>query len=261
MAEWMPFCLQTIPIRSFVSPLDCIAFDMETSSSIQPEDVPILEEPELADMTWSSFAVRFKERCGQKIMSFLCYHTGKTTTVVKSTIRTTLETSEDVNRALIMEADTGEYFVAISKAQGCDETKVLDPSFIGWVRRYEGPFFGERWIDIDNDVNNFLQDNSGEEGDDEPDNPDGELDDETFKSRLWWRELVMRARQNDKGEWSYVYVTQIDGVEYTLLNKGARFLQTGLLETWNPPRSKSVQSRHHLRSNHDLERSRVPILF
>ena len=258
MAEWLPFCLKAILVRSFVSPLGCIAFDMETSSSMQPEDVPILEEPELADMMWSSFGVRFEARCGRKIMSFHCFHTGTTTTVRKSTIRTTLGGG---NCALIMEADTGEYFVAISKAQGCDEIKVLDPSFIGWVRRYEGPFFGERWIDIDNDVNNFLQDNSGEEGDDEPDNPDGELDDETFKSHLRWRELVMRARQNDKGEWSYVYVTQIDGVEYTLLNKGARFLQTGLLETWNPPRSKSVQSRHHLRSNHDLERSRVPILF
>ena len=62
-------------------------------------------------------------------------------------------------------------------------------------------------------------------------NADGALDDETFKSHLQWRELVMRARQNDKGEWSYVYVTQVDGQDYTLLNKGARFLQTGLLET------------------------------
>ena len=51
----------------------------------------------------------------------------------------------------------------------------------------------------------------------------------------------MRPRKNDKGEWSYVYVTQVEGEDYTLLNKGARFLQTGLLETWNPPRAKSVR--------------------
>ena len=51
----------------------------------------------------------------------------------------------------------------------------------------------------------------------------------------------MRPRQNDKGEWSYVYTAPVDGKDYTLLNKGARFLQTGLLETWNPPRAKSVR--------------------
>ena len=50
----------------------------------------------------------------------------------------------------------------------------------------------------------------------------------------------MRARQNDKGERSYVYATQIDGNDYKLLNKGAKFLQTGLLETWNPPQAENV---------------------
>ena len=51
----------------------------------------------------------------------------------------------------------------------------------------------------------------------------------------------MRPLQNDKGEWSYVYTAPVDGKDFTLLNKGARFLQTGLLETWNPPRAKSVR--------------------
>ena len=51
------------------------------------------------------------------------------------------------NFALVMEGESGEYFAAISKAQGCDEIKVWDPNFIGWVRRYDGPFFGERWPD------------------------------------------------------------------------------------------------------------------
>ena len=41
----------------------------------------------------------------------------------------------------------------------------------------------------------------------------------------------MRPRQNHKGEWTYVYTAPVDGKDYTLLNKGARFLQTGLLET------------------------------
>ena len=68
-----------------------------------------------------------------------------------------------------------------------------------------------------------------------------EFDDETFKNICMWRDLVMKPRENDKGEWSYVYVTQVDGEDYTLLNKGARFLQTGQLETWNPPRAKSVR--------------------
>ena len=56
----------------------------------------------------------------------------------------------------------------------------------------------------------------------------------------------MRPRRNDKGEWSYVYTTPIDGEEYTLINKGVRFLQTGLLESWNPPRAKSVREDEKL---------------
>ena len=117
----------------------------------------------------------------------------------------------------------------------------MDPTFIGWVRRYEGPFFGDRWIEIDTDVDKFLQDISGEETDDAPGNLDGELDDETFKSHFRWRELIMKPRKNNKGDWSNVYVALVDGEDYTLLNKGSRFLQTGQLETWNPPRAKSVR--------------------
>ena len=53
---------------------------------------------------------------------------------------------------------------------------------------------------------------------------------------------MMRPRKNDKGQWSYVYVTQIDGgTDYTLLNKGAKFLQTGQLAKWNPPKAKAVR--------------------
>ena len=83
-----------------------------------------------------------------------------------------------------MESDSGEYFVAISKAQGCDEIKILDPNFIGWVRRYGGPFYGETWEQIDTDVDKFLCDISGEESDEEEVNcrDDTEFDDETFKT-------------------------------------------------------------------------------
>ena len=154
----------------------------------------------------------------------------------KSTIRLTPKGN---HQALVMQTDTGEYYIAISKAQGCDDIKVLDYNFIGWVHRYDGLFFAEAWDPIDNDVDGFYQDMCGDDLDDCQ--PSKELDDETFKSLLKWRELVMRPRKNDKGEWSYVYVTQVEGEDNTLLNKGARFLQTGKSETWNPPRAKSVR--------------------
>ena len=64
---------------------------------------------------------------------------------------------------MIMESDGGVHYVALSKAQGCDDIKVLDPNFIGWVRRYEGSFFGDRWEDIDTDVDNFYKHISREE--------------------------------------------------------------------------------------------------
>ena len=51
----------------------------------------------------------------------------------------------------------------------------------------------------------------------------------------------MRKRPSDKGEWSYVYLTHFDnGEEYSLLNKGSRWMQDGDLATWNPSKAKSV---------------------
>ena len=123
---------------------------------------PVLEEPDLVCLDWN--VRRFKEKYLKPIMTFECFHAGTTTSVRKSTIRTT---ARGGNAALIMESDSGEYFVAISKAQGCDEIKILDPNFIGWVRRYGGPFYGETWEQIDTDVDKFLCDISGEESDEE----------------------------------------------------------------------------------------------
>ena len=137
---------------------------MENSNGKQSEEAPVLEDPELAEMSWARFGRRFAKRSGQEIMSFQCFHTGTTTSVRKSTIRTT---ARGGNAALIMESDSGEYFVAISKAQGCDEIKILNPYFIGWLRRYSGPFYGETWEQIDTDVDGFLRDISGEESDEE----------------------------------------------------------------------------------------------
>ena len=177
--------------------------------------VPALDEPELAEMGWSEFAQRYKDRTEQEIVSFNCFHTGTTTSVRKSTIRTTFKGH---NHALVMEADSGEFFIAISKAEGCDDILILDPNFIGWVRRYEGAFFGEgAWDHIDTDIDTFLQDISGEEVDDNTDTSYVESDLEIVKSHLKWRELFMRPRQNNKGEWSYVYTAQVDGEDYTLL--------------------------------------------
>ena len=134
--------------------------------------------------------------------------------------------------------------MAISKAQGCDEERVEDKNFIGWVRRYDGPFFGERWEELDNHVDQFLRDISGWAAvDTTHDTSELDSDDDKLCSHLSWRDLVMRPRQNDKGEWSHVYVAQIAGDDYTLLNKCARFSQTGLLETWNPPRAKKRTTR------------------
>ena len=84
------------------------------------------EEPELADMSWSPFGQRLMQH-DQTITSFQCFHTGTTTSVKRSTIRTTMKGH---NVALVMEADSGEYFVALTKAQGCDEEKVGDPFFV-----------------------------------------------------------------------------------------------------------------------------------
>ena len=174
---------------------------------LKNDDADELEEPELADMSWSLFGQRLL-LYGQTITSLQCFHTGTTTSVARSTIRTTRRK----NFALVMESDSGKCFVAITKAQGCDEIKVGDPNFIGWVRRCDGPFFGERWEELDNHVDLFLKDMADTFGDDTGYASDL-LDDDTFTSHLRWWELLMRARQNDKGERSHVYVTQIDGYD------------------------------------------------
>ena len=118
----------------------------------------------------------------------------------------------------------------------------MDPTFIGWVRVYEGALFGESaWYFLDAVVDRFFQDISGEEVDDNTYTSYMESDEEIILNYHRWRQLLMRPLQNDKGERSYVYTAPVDGKDYTLLNKGARFLQTGLLETWNPPRAKCVR--------------------
>ena len=189
------------------------------------------DDLEMVEMSWCKFGATFLDRHGQKIKSFQCFHTGTTTSVKQSTARTTRRS----NLALVMESDSGEYFVAISKAQGCDEIKGEDPNFIGWVRRYVGPL---DWEVIDRHVDQWLEDVSGALAKGHTDEtPEPDIDDETLRSHLRWRELVMSSRQNDKGERGYVYGAKITDIDYTLLNKGARFLQTGLLETWNPPRA------------------------
>ena len=72
------------------------------------------------------------------------------------------------------------------------------------------------------------------------------LDDQTCQDHYSWRELLMRPRSNDKGEWSYVCTTPIDGEEFTLINKGVRYLQTRHLDSWNPRRAKSVRDDQKL---------------
>ena len=153
----------------------------------------------------------------------------------KSTIRTT---KKGLHQALVMESDHGNYYVAISKAQGCDDAKVRDSNFIGWVRRYDGPFQAEAWDLLDNDVDEFYQEECGKDKDDCQETSNDALDEETLKNLWKWQMLMMRPRKNDKGKWSFVYMSHVDGEDYTLLNKGVRWMQTGLLKEWNPPRAK-----------------------
>ena len=206
---------------------------------------PVLVDPEIVNMAWGSFAQRAGHEGKQKIQSFQCFHTGTTTTIKKSTIR---RTRIGHNHVLIIETDSGQRFMVISKAEGCDEAKILDPNFIGWVRQYEGVCFGRAtWEHIDEGVDRFFQDIiSNNEVEESTDAPCVLLDDQTCQGHYSWRELLMRPRCNDKGEWSYVYTTPIDGEEFTLINKGVRYLQTGHLESWNPPRAKSVRDDQKL---------------
>ena len=123
------------------------------------DNVPNLALPEYVEMMWAPHAKKHQARNNQPIVSYQCFHTGTTTSVRKSTIR---KTRKGNHQALVMETDSGEYYIVISKAQGCDDIKVLDPNFIGWVRRYDGPFFAEAWDPIDNDVDGFYQDMCGD---------------------------------------------------------------------------------------------------
>ena len=199
------------------------------------EVIPTLADPECAEMTWSPFAKWFQKKYSKPIVSFECYHTGTTTSIGMSTIRTTREG----HLVLVMEIkSSNDVYVVLSKAQGCDDIKVGDPNFIGWLRRYEGPGSALNFDRIDSDVDSFYQQEIGFDEDIDQGEP---LSVDAFKVLHGWRELMMRPRKNDKGQWSYVYVTQVDGgTDYTLLNKGAKFLRTGQLAKWNPPKAKWV---------------------
>ena len=65
-------------------------------------------------------------------------------------------TKQGGNLALVMQMDTENFIVVVSKAQGCDETIGLDPKFLGWAREYDGPFYGETWQQLDTDVDTIL---------------------------------------------------------------------------------------------------------
>ena len=96
---------------------------------MQSEDVePVLGQLEFAEMVWLEFALEYEDRTRQKIVSYQIFQTGTTTSVEKSTIRTT---QHGHNHALAMEADSEEVYIVISKAEGCDEDTILDPTFIG----------------------------------------------------------------------------------------------------------------------------------
>ena len=71
---------------------------------------------------------------------------------------------------------------------------------------------------------------SGEELDNKTDTSYLNFDEITCQSHSFGQALIMRPFQKIKGEWSYVYTTPVDGEDYALINKEARFLQPGLLE-------------------------------
>ena len=98
---------------------------------------PINDETEV-EMTWSPFTKRFEKKYQRIMKSCECFFTGKSSTVIRSTIRMTKQRG---NLALVMQMDTGKFVVAVSKAQGCDEPIGLDAKFLGWARDYDAPFF------------------------------------------------------------------------------------------------------------------------
>ena len=126
------------------------------SMRVHPENVArVAVDSEIVEMEWASFAQLAVNANRHKILSFQCFHTGTTTTIRKSTIR---RTRIGHNPVLIIETDSGQRFMVISKAEGCDEAKILDPNFIGWVRQYEGVCFGRgTWEHIDESVDRFFR--------------------------------------------------------------------------------------------------------
>ena len=61
-------------------------------SSAQADDtIPNLEDPDLAEMMWAPFGERFREKYDVELVSYQCFHTGTTTSVVKSIILTTFK--------------------------------------------------------------------------------------------------------------------------------------------------------------------------
>ena len=75
-----------------------------------PANHTINNETEL-EMTWSPFAQRFEEKYQRTMKSCECFFTGKSSTVIRSTIRMTKQRG---NLALVMQMDTGKFVVAVS---------------------------------------------------------------------------------------------------------------------------------------------------
>ena len=103
---------------------------------------------------------------------------------------------------LTWKSDHGSFYRVISKAEGCAETKILDPNFIDRVRRYEGACFGEAaWDHINTDIDPFLRNiSSGEELDNKTDTSYLNFAEITCQSHAFGQALFMRPFQKIKGE-------------------------------------------------------------
>ena len=201
----------------------------------------INDETEL-EMTWSGFARRFEKKYRRRMKICDCQFIGFSSTVRKSTIRTTKQRK---NLALVMQMDTGKFVVAVSKAQGCDEPIGLDAKFLGWARDYDAPFYGETWQQLDSDVDKHLLEVRGE--DLESDEDDVYEVDETESSEQFldrhyqWKPITMRPcfvikPDQEKGEWSNAYTTPDE--TFIMIKKGVKWCIDGSLKTWNPPKAK-----------------------
>ena len=161
-------------------------------------------------------------------------------------------TKQRGNLALVMQMDTENFIVVVSKAQGCDETIGLDPKFLGWAREYTGPFYGETWQKLDTDVDTILLEvRRGEESDEDDiyEVDENESDEKFLQRHHQWQPITMRPhfviKKGDKsgkakGEWSNAYTT-LDG-KFIMINKGVKWCQDGKLNTWNPPKAKHKTS-------------------